>query len=187
MSPRFAPTWRAPRSRSTREELDHLKAELGTLESLEGRLVEWEMPSVLRDETTELERQLLAVHERARRDPLGAAEESKRFALPLSTFLGRTGRLVQAVSQLRGEVRQRRGEASAALERLRGEGLAVEEAGFEPDAMLSYIDRRSAEALRAVKAGRDEEALASMRRRTGRTVRRGSALVRQGGSSSCGQ
>lgn len=80
-------------SRSTWETLERLKGELGTLESLEGRLVELNVSSALRDETAELEPQLLALEEKARRDPLGAAEKTQALARRVSTLLTRTGRL----------------------------------------------------------------------------------------------
>jgi hypothetical protein len=143
------------------EEMDRLKAEVGSLEVLEDRLVELGSPSPLQLETSKLAAQLSVLHERARRDPLGASEEAERLAIPLSRFLARTERLAQAVAQVKQEVLPRRDEASATVARLRGEGLAVEEPGFEPEVMLVYINRKSVEAMRAVQAGSDEEAVAA--------------------------
>ena len=156
-------------SRTTWETLDRLKEELGTLEPVEGRLAELDVPSPLRDETAKLEPQLLALQEKARRDPLGAAEETQAFAPRLSTLLARTRRLEQAASQLQGEVRQRREEAKEALVLLGGEGPALTEPGSESDAMLRDIARLSVEALSAVRAGRDEEAVAKSSEAAART------------------
>lgn len=151
------------RFRSTWEVLERLEGDLDTLESLHGRLAELGGTSVSRSEAEKLGQRLRALQERARRDPLGAEEEAKDFALLLPELIARTGQLVEVASQLQGEVRQRREEAGAALERLRGDGLAVDEPGFDTGAMLSHIDRLRQEALEAVAAGRGEEAVAKAR------------------------
>ncbi len=141
------------------EELDRIKAELDALEVLKDRLAELDAPSALQPETSRLASQLTALFERGRRDPLGASEEAKTLAVALSTLLARTERLVQAVSQVKDEVLPRRTEASATVARLRGQGLAVEEPGFEPEVMLAHINRTGMAAVKAVHAGNDVEAV----------------------------
>ncbi|MFP2905728.1 hypothetical protein ACLESD_11860 [Pyxidicoccus sp. 3LFB2] len=170
-------------SRATWETLDRLKGELGTLEGLEGRLVELDVPPALRDERAELERQLVALQEKSRRDPLGAAEETQAVARRLSTLRARAGGLVEAASLLHGEVRQRREEAGATLARLGSEGLTLSEPGFKPDALLGQIDKLSKQALRAVKAGQDEKAVAKSRE----AAARASALLELCGRASRAQ
>jgi hypothetical protein len=151
------------RFRSTWEEVDQLKGKLDALQATRGRLAELVGAPVSREETAKLEQELLALQERARRNPLGAEKESKGFASRLSKFGARTGQLMEMVSQLRGEVRQRRDDAGAALELLREQGLVIDAPGFELEAMLRHVDGLREEALGAVVAGRDEEAVAKTR------------------------
>jgi len=146
------------RSRAAWEQLDQRKQELGELESLELRLEELGLPTPLRDETAELASKLQAVRERVKEDPQEAAKEAERLAPRLSELRKEAEHQLQIASSLGKDVREAQAEARAAVERLRADGFTVEEPGFEPGAMLTHIQKTSAEALSAVRAQRYEVA-----------------------------
>jgi hypothetical protein len=149
--------------RSAWEQLNQLQQGLGELEALELSLLELGLPWALRAETAELGRKLQSAREQVKTDPQAALKKAEALGKSLAGLRERTATLSRAVSHLEKELPGRRAAASAALEQLRAQGFTVEEAGFEPSAMLAHIDKMSAAAMKALRGGKHEAAEKSAR------------------------